>query len=219
MQRTFLVVLAAALIVGGGVLHGMLSDRWGNPEELAQIARRVHALKAEFGDWTSREAKLDAAQLKVGEIVDHTSREYVNRTTGERVSVLLICGRPGAISVHTPDICYQGLGYVMGQRQPFVLRYSETVRPAEMWAAPFVKHPDPEPLQICWAWSTGSVWTAPDHPRLVFYREKALYKLYIIRRAKELNGPVVDDVTQGFLRELMPELKRALGTSEPTPTR
>jgi hypothetical protein len=211
MQRTLLVVLAAALIVGGGVLHGMLSDRWGNPEELLQTARRVHDIKAEFGDWTSREHKLDAAQLKVGEIVDHISREYVNRSTGERLSVLVICGRPGAVSVHTPDICYQGLGYVMGHRQPFVLPYSQSTRPAEFWAAPFVKHPDPEPLHICWAWSSGQVWIAPDHPRLFFYREKALYKLYVIRRAKELNGPVVDDVTQAFLREFIPEVKRALG--------
>jgi hypothetical protein len=213
MQRIVLVALAGALIAGAGILHGQLSDRWGNPEELFAIARKVHDVKAQLGDWSSREFKLDANQLKVGEIVDHIFREYVHRSTGERVSILLICGRPGAISVHTPDVCYQGAGYVMGQRVPYLVRPGPAERPAEFWAAPFTKHPDPEPLHILWSWSAGNVWMAPDHPRLVFYRDRALFKLYVIRRAQELEGPVVDEATKSFLRDLLPELKRALGAS------
>jgi hypothetical protein len=212
MQRIILVVVAAALVVAGGTIHGTLSDRWGNPEELTATARKVHDVKAQFGDWISREFKLDTAQLKVGEIIDHISREYVHGGTGERLSILLICGRPGAISVHTPDICYQGLGYEMGQRVTYLFRGGPATLPAEFWSAPFNKHPDPEPLHIHWSWSTGNKWIAPDHPRLVFYREKALYKLYVIRRAKQLNGPLIDEATEVFLREFMPELKRALGT-------
>ena len=38
-------------------------------------------------------------------------RRYRNPRTGESVSVLLVCGRGGPISVHTPDVCYAGAGY------------------------------------------------------------------------------------------------------------
>ena len=26
-------------------------------------------------------------------------------------TALILCGRPGPVSIHTPDVCYRGLGY------------------------------------------------------------------------------------------------------------
>lgn len=36
---------------------------------------------------------------------------YVHRTNGRAAAAMLMCGRPGPIAVHTPDVCYPGAGY------------------------------------------------------------------------------------------------------------
>lgn len=205
-----LTTLAAILLVAAGFLHGRLTGRWGHSEELAEAVGRLGAVPKQVGDWKGFDQVIDDKQLRVGEIAGYVSRQFVHRAKGEQVRILLICGRPGPVSVHTPDICYQGAGYVMGPKTVLPVDLGTSTRSPEFWGARFSKDTEPEPLHIIWAWSTGGRWQAPDHPRLAFYREHALYKLYVIRQAKTLEGPLVDDVTRGFLKDFLPELQRAL---------
>jgi hypothetical protein len=222
-KRFILVLLAAALIVAAGFFHGQFTHRWGDSQALVIAAKRVHEINERVGDWVGRPLTIDEKQLKIAEIVDYISRQYTHRITGEQVGLLLICGRPGAIAVHTPDICYQGIGYVMGQRSSYVARGIGSGVPSEFWVAPFVKEPDPVPLHILWGWSDGGRWLSPDHPRLVFYRSPALYKLYLTRQTKELKGPLVDDAMYAFLKDFLPEVQRVFGgpaaTSDPPASR
>ena len=67
--------------------------------------------------------------------VGQISRVYTNPTKGLTVSVLLLCGLPGNISTHTPDVCYPGAGYTLGNGERFVHRYGVPEQAAEFQTA------------------------------------------------------------------------------------
>jgi hypothetical protein len=214
MYRFSLLIIAVAAVALAGWWHGHQTARWGESDELNQAAQRIDRIKSKIGDWEGRSGEIDTKQLKIAEIVNYASRTYINRRTGQQLAILLICGRPGPISVHTPDVCYQGAGYVMGRLVPYALRDAPGLaRQPEFWAARFTKEPGPQLLNILWTWSNGGIWQAPEHPRFVFYRSKYLYKLYVIHAVSSTDDPVVDETTHAFLREFLPELNAALSES------
>lgn len=217
MNRILITLLAASLILGAGLLHGKIIDRWGDSHEMNDAVARLQNLPASFGEWTSQAYELNPRHLQVAEIKGYVTRQYVHKRSGERISILLICGRPGPISVHTPDVCYQGAGYKMGTKVKQMQKDPGTSQVSEFWAARFTKEPQPAPLNILWTWSDGGRWIAPDNPRLQFYRSKVLFKMYFSREAKSLNAPVVDEVTQSFMTEFFPVLQKTLN-GQPTQT-
>ncbi len=210
MYRAMLLLLMAALVVGAGLWHGILSDRWGQSDELTEAVRRLENLKANIGEWDSTALELDPRQLREAEILGYVSRRYVNRISGEQVGMLLIYGRLQPVSVHNPEICFQGAGYVMDKRRLQSIRGALPGQIPEFWSARFTKDPAPEPLHILWAWSHDGHWLAPEHPRWHFYRAKALYKLYLIRQGKALDATPIDSTLLAFVRALLPELQQAL---------
>src|SRR5205085_5635600 len=94
-----------------GVVHGVYADRWGRSAQLERALAALPRVPAALGDWAGEERPLDPAVLKAGGIEGSVSRRYHNPRTGETVAVLIVCGRGGPISVHTPDVCYEGAGY------------------------------------------------------------------------------------------------------------
>ena len=139
-----------------------------------------------------------------------------NRRDGRALNVLLVCGRPGPISVHTPDICYapeSGYAFLPGEPGPGPLAYGSPSRSAETWRGDFIKQNSvtPSGLRIFWSWSIGDGWKAPTNPRLAFARSRFLYKLYVIRETSGTAGPAEDDPGGNFLKDFLPELDRALG--------
>jgi len=173
----------------------------------------VARLPTGFGDWVGRDSEVDRRSLEAASITGYVSRRYMNPLTGSSFGVLLVCGRPGPISVHTPDICYAGAGYVIaGAPVRFALDYGNPPRPAELFWADFDK---PEAasaskMRIFWAWSTGGPWKAPENPRLAHAAHRALYKLYVIRDAPAAAPPAAGDEAAGFLKDLLPVLDKTL---------
>jgi hypothetical protein len=210
MTRAICLIFGAALIFGAGIWHGSITGRWGESHELQLAVDRLATLPKNIGDWVSKDLEIKASHLQAAEIAGYISRVYQNKKTGEYLSILLVCGKPGPISVHSPDVCYQGAGYQMGPKSPFSFRNAATDRSADFWVAKFTKDPDPAPLHILWSWTTGKVWMAPDNPRLAFFQAPVLYKLYIVREAKGLDAPLVDEITHGFIKEVLPVIKNTL---------
>ena len=50
----------------------------------------------------------EAYEAAAAELEGWLARRYLHRRTGVVVHVLLLCGRPGPLSVHTPEVCYYG---------------------------------------------------------------------------------------------------------------
>ncbi len=174
---------AILAIAAGGVAHGLVTDRWGLPSQVAAISARVQNLPAEIGSWVSTESPLDPRQLEMAGAVGATSRTYVDSDTGQRVQIHLLAGRPGPISLHEPTVCFTGAGLtqiesltkfdIEGRSPGVKAQFSKTVFQSNQ--------PNDRGLLTLWTWSpNGAVWTAPEHPRSAFAGSGCLFKLYVI---------------------------------------
>src|SRR5262249_7678684 len=140
-------------------------------------------------------------------------RTYTNLRTYESVKILIICGASGPTSVHTPDVCYRGAGFVM---KSDAVRHAEEIKgvpaPVEMWTAEFHKPQGllAQELRIYWGGSADGVWSAPSYPRWHSAGRKALFKLYVIRSTSEGTGAERDEVCMNFLADFLPKLNKEL---------
>jgi hypothetical protein len=122
--------------------------------------------------------------------------------------IALLCGRPGPISIHTPDICYGGSGFEMGDTR----RATVPGTSAEFWTVDAVRTRAGEEtrLRLYWGWNPGTGWSAPEDSRMVFARYPVLHKLYVVRELANIGEPTREEPCLGFLQQLLPELERTL---------
>jgi hypothetical protein len=210
-MRRYLPLIAGAVVLGvSGVVHGLWTDRWNVSSAVDAACARLDAVPATLGEWDSQPLELDARQLAVAETAGHLARRYVHRRSGQQVSLILLCGRPGPLAVHRPDICYTGAGYQLaGEPEKWTPTGSETQ--AQFWTTRFFR-PGNETaaLRVFWTWSSDGNWVAADQPRLAFAQASALYKLYLVQPLAQPDEPLAGGVAQDFLQVLLPELKRCL---------
>src|SRR5438552_7452602 len=113
MMNIIRIAAALVLIVGAGLVHGSWTNRWRPSSALTAMAARVESVPMTMGDWTATSSQMPPAELAMTGAVGYFSRSYKNPKRGMAVTVLLLCGLPGNISTHTPDVCYPGAGYAL----------------------------------------------------------------------------------------------------------
>src|SRR5947209_7996825 len=111
MLRILPVVVAVAVVVAAGLVHGFWTDRWGVGEAVAEAAASLDRVPRSVGDWQAE--PLDSDQGSVPGVAGQLYLRYVNRKTGDSVSIALVCGRPGPVCIHTPDVCYAAIGHTV----------------------------------------------------------------------------------------------------------
>src|SRR5207302_2863605 len=93
--------------------------------------------------WQGKADDLDPELVRRAGAAGARCSYFTHRRSRERVTVILLCGRAGPISVHRPEHCYQGAGYDL-MTPP--VRCSVTSQgdsvPAEFWTAKFRKQED-----------------------------------------------------------------------------
>lgn len=210
-------VTALIAVLASGVVHGLLTDRWQAAPEPAARAARLELVPFVLGDWVGQDIDTDAPQ--VGSIAGYLHRRYLNRQTGIGVTVYMVCGRPGPICIHTPDVCYAASGYeIMTQER---LKLPADVGEGEFWTAKLHRSNSTEDqrLRIFWSWSDGSRWAVPESPRLEFARRSVLFKLYLLREERSSNRSSAQVDNAEFLasepcldlmRQLLPEWRKAV---------
>ena len=213
MHRALVIYGSVALLVAAGVFEGLRTNRWGQSDDMKSAVTRLAAVPAAFGDWTSQDLPIEEKVLRVAEATGSVSRAYSNKKTGTAVSVLLLCGPPGPIGAHTPDICYKGLGFEMSGREEHRSITYRDDRRATYWSATFQRQSTgTDQLRVTWTWGVDGDWVASAAPRRDFVLRKALYKLYVSRAVtpaeRESNSPT--DRIQEFLADFLPEVKKAL---------
>ena len=211
MLRSLVLPAAAAVLVASAVAHGVFTNRWGPPRDLRAASDRLANVPEVIGDWEARPMEVDSRQLAAAEAYGHLARRYVNRRTGDEVSVLILCGRPGPVALHPPTLCYQGAGYsVMTAPEDFPVR-TPAGRVGSLQTIRMSKEgPNPEPLRVFWGWSAGGPFATPDNPRRAYAGAGYLYKVYVVRRLGRAEEPLEADPAAGFVRELLPVLNAAL---------
>jgi hypothetical protein len=216
MTRILFPLAALLLTVTYGVGEGLWTDRWRASGAAEQAAARLADVPRTLGGWDAEDQELDPRQVAAAELKGYVLRRYTHRESGAAVSVLLVCGRPGPVSVHTPDVCFQGAGQAMKgtpQRQRFEV--ADLTAAPEFWTARFDRTvpgtPVPEPTTVLWGWAADGRWSAPENPRVEFARSGALYKLYVIRPVTKPDGrPADDPALVDFLRTFLPALQTTL---------
>ncbi|AGA29603.1 exosortase-associated EpsI family protein [Singulisphaera acidiphila] len=213
MLRNLPIVAALSLVIAAGIVHGRWTHRWTVSHAIEDAAARIDRLPMTLGDWQGQAMKLDREQLALAEIAGYVARRYEDRLHGDAVTILLVCGAPGPISVHTPDICYSGAGFEpIGPPTGRSLPINPSGTPAAFRNALMGKTNIPVPtyLRILWSWSTAGAWEVPQNPRLAFAPRDVLYKLYVIRELSSPDERTDDDPSLRLLRILLPELDKVL---------
>jgi hypothetical protein len=197
-------------------VYGLQTDRWRTSPELESALDRLAAVPRDIGDWKGTDVPYEADDFARAGIQGAAFRTYRNTRTGVTVSVLIVCGRGGPISVHTPDVCYAAAGYrAAGSPEKKAVPAGPAGEDISFWALQFAK-PDavvPTRLEIYWAWSTGGPFEAPDNPRFAYARAPALYKLYVVREFAPTSRAAKDNACAQFLRRALPEFQAALSRS------
>jgi hypothetical protein len=208
MIHVIRVSIAVALIVGAGLVHGAWTSRWGQSAALAAISGKFSTIPMVVGDWNGTSRELSPDERTPGATAS-LSRVYTNSSRGISVSILLIAGLPGKVSVHTPDVCYSGAGYTLDSPSRHECRYgSDQCQGTFRTALAKRGGTDPSVLRIFWGWNSTKGWTAPDEPRWTFASERAICKLYVVRETWGKDVDAKDDPCNDFLSVFLPELDR-----------
>jgi hypothetical protein len=206
------IVVFAALVIGAGVVQGLQSDRWRRSSDVDQAVQRLQKVPTSLGDWQGEPQAIEEEDLRRAGIQGHAYYRYRNAVTGDVVNMLIVCGRPGPISVHTPDVCYSGAGYEATGKQFTKEVPVEGDRTISVWGLRF-KAPTTagaSQIEVDWAWNAGNGWVAADVARWKFSGQKALYKLYVVRTLPALAADKKKDPSVSFLQTFLPELEKVL---------
>jgi hypothetical protein len=210
MKRIYPIATALTVVLVAGVVHGLWTDRWVTAEEPTAAAARLDQLPMVLGDWEGQNVEIDARDLEA--ISGYLCRRYVNRRDHNEVSVFLVCGRPGPVAIHTPDLCYQASGYEVGPRATYTGPEPPSGPAAEFFTAQCkkTKASGQTQLRIFWSWYAGGAWLVADNPRLAFARHAVLYKLYLVHKTFSAHEPFAEDPCTDLMKQLLPELERSV---------
>ncbi len=204
------LLLIAAFLAVSGFVHGMWSNRWSNASRV-EGKDLLSGVAGEIGDWRAGEF-LHINPADVPANTKCVSRRFEPLKDGRPLLVSLTSGSPGAVAVHTPDVCYLGAGY---QLRGAVTRQTITLadgKSASFWVGDFVKNraTGDELIRVRWSWSGDGDWQAPDYPRWIFARMPVLYKLYIVHPLNDDDDLTKNDPYRKFVADLIPALNGQL---------
>lgn len=215
MLQRLAMIVALGLLVSYGVFEGVWTERWLPSAELRQAQARMESIPKQVGTWESEDQTLDEDQVRIGDIGAHLVRTYTDRTTGQKLAVLVVAGRPGPISVHAPEVCLGGNGFNLeGRPQCFPDAKEAKQGDDTFWHGVFAKAEVvvPERMEVYWSWNPGTGWLAAPNPRWTFARNRYLYKIYVSRAVPNAEAKVGGDDSPipEFLSQLLPQVNAAL---------
>lgn len=204
------VIMALLLIGGTTFIHGRMTDRWGSKDvsaELLAAARRLeNGFPEAFGDWQTKDTlTMDPRLLAKAGAVGHVWRSYRREGSGALVSAFVVCATPHDASGHTPDRCFPGAGFEVGEtehRSAVPVSKSST---AEVFSGTFRK--SGQTIRVFWTYGIGRGWVAPQIARIELADEPAVLKLYALIDETSLPHGLGDRLGREFLADLLPVLE------------
>lgn len=222
---------AALLVLMVTVAQGVLTERWKDKsvsKELEAASRMLeNKFPEKFGNWElERELESDPKELERAGAIGHISRLYRNTRTKARLSAFVVCARPHDASGHTPDRCYPGAGFEIGEAEHRQKIPLSDGREAETFTGTFRK--TGTTLRIFWTYGIRAddrieqedvaaprTWIAPQIARIALVGEPAVYKLYAIVDETRLSGSQAMVEAEDFIANLLPALDAAVAEDQP----
>ena len=207
-RQKFIFALAASVVMlfSAGWLHGTLINRWGTPANMSSAGDLVRTLPDSFGEWEMRDSKELAPEVQeILQCAGSFHRIYVNRATGDAVSIAFLVGPGGPTAVHVPEICFSTQSYKqLGDS------YSLPVESADGTKHSFrgvdFKSNDlaGTRLDVCYGWTTEGVWVAPEQRRLKLAGEPVLFKVQLSATRDGYGTEEQTDTRVDFLNLFIP---------------
>jgi Protein of unknown function (DUF3485) len=212
------VLLVGTLVTGW--LQGRLTNRWGVQPDMTLAAERLR-LPSEHvvGNWRLKsETEFAPEVVRVLECPAHISRVYEHRQTGDEVTVGVMLGPPGPISVHTPEICYSSRDFTITGARKRITIEDASGKSHTLWELPLTGNGlDKSAMRVFYGWSTGTAWEAVAHPRFGFGGMPHLYKIQVAVTSRMASQATdfdpAHDFLSNFLVELQPQLVEAQRTA------
>lgn len=193
--------IVVAFTIAAGVLHGVETHRWGDPELLARRAARVDELPHRVGDWTSVEVDVTEREIEMSGADAFHSRRFTNvGSSSGSIRVMLLSGPTGPIACHPPTVCFVGAGYELESGPvPVTTETGDT-----LWCADF-RSPSPNYgiLRAFWGWDATGRFEAPDWPRVDLAGNRQLYKVYFTRFDRTIDVDPENDPALKFASEYL----------------
>ncbi len=191
------------------IARSYLEAGWSNRSELKMHLESLEGIPDQIGDWVcSSTEDLPENAKRILNCHGFINRSYWNAKTGATVTVAVLYGPRGPIAVHTPDVCYSGIG-----TNPVADRRSVEIKTEDhsdrFWTINFTRGAEMTPsLEVWYAWSDGGPWVASEHPR--FWLTDSLYKIQL---AGTPGKDQAESDCKTFLRDLIPVLRQRLRSS------
>lgn len=208
------MAVAAVLMAICAYYEGTLTSRWKPPqsEMLDEWGERLKQVPLTVGDWQGEDLPGSSEQEKaMAKFTGERAVLYRNRRTGKTVQMSLVCGLGRNVSIHTPDRCFKGQGFNLGEK---IGTYTIDLPQgkSEFYTSVFTKEsPDStERVRVLWSWNNGDGWAAPAWPKAAHAWTPALYKLYLISGVPNLTEKLPDNPAILFAEEFIPLVDAAL---------
>lgn len=207
MKSVILIIVGCGALLAGGYVHGIWTDRWNDGSDLDAAAARLDRVPLKLGDWEGK--RVERERDPRSGLVGSETFQFTNLKTGKNVTVFLACGRPGPVSVHTPEVCYAGNGYEVERAEKFT-----SPRPGLSGQSFFTSRlvrkrtTEQNAQRIFWAWNGGENWEVSDNPRFAFAGTSVLFKMYVIRELTGTTDNLENDPCVELLDVLTPALKK-----------
>lgn len=215
-------VLGVLVIVGMTIPQVMMTDRFaGSNFSADQQATLLEKVPEKFGDWVGVDTEITNEVRRTAGAVGAISRVYRNSRTGDTVKLWLIVGHARPVSAHTPNVCYQGSGFIQrapeNSLHPFAFPGQDE---APFWTNTFVKEDATgrHIERVFWSWynpmdgmEEGKVrWQAAKNPRWQFGNTRALFKMYFASEMHDTRETTEDSPCVRFARDFLPIVNSAL---------
>jgi hypothetical protein len=212
MTRLFAFGIVLVTVLASGAAAGLCAGRWGSSQTVHSAVARLDRVPLSLdAAWDVQEGSpMSEREIAVAEVDGYLSRRYVHRRTGAIVSVRLLCGRPGPICVHTPEICYAGAGFTeIRHGQSYTAPTESSCR---FQVRDFRKDnvATPTVLRVFLSWGQKGEWSIPANPRFAFAGKPYLYKLYVVREMAKADEPIEQDPATDLIKSLIPQLQEKL---------
>lgn len=198
-------------------MHGSMTNRWGSHFDSQFAVERLAApLPERVGEWKlRREPILEEAVIRLLQCPAYISRIYEHEQSGNIVSVAVLLGPPGPISVHTPEICYSSHNFQASRERRLTCIQDAKGNDHTFWEVTMTSSGLENATQrVLYAWSTGSHWKAAEYPRFKYGGVSHLYKLQLATAANGKNESAEEsDSTDTFLAEFLAQLSEQLVAS------
>ena len=121
-----------------GIVHGMWTNRWAESSTI-EGKNLLAGINDDLGAWKPTAIFKCSNAADVPPNTRNDSRWFLSTKTGRQARATICSGSPGAVAVHTPDVCYLGAGWkIRGSVVRRTLPLADGGA-ASLWIADFTK--------------------------------------------------------------------------------